>query len=191
MPTSFFPKLGVMKAYFAMTSHIEGDAGVTYFDFTLPYDLTFKRIKAIAKGQGIKVEMETPHILSKIVDSPFEQKFPGMAANNVFKDSRQMSFDPALVNGYGCELPTVQQYIIHIVLVQKIFNQCLFGKDPFTFGLASTFAQDVSLIVGASDSNSINISTCGGWDCENCGAGGWRGRSTSLIWSCSAANLAL
>ncbi len=153
-PAPIFPKLKMIKAYQEMAPHIEDNAGVTYFDFTLPEELTLRQIVKIAEIQGIEVGIYWPLTSQNIGDVAIKQAFPCMLANNVFKDSRKKTYDEqcVLVRGHGCELPTVEQYIIQIVLIQKISNQflCLFGKNPLTYGRSSTIVQGCPLYVGGS-----------------------------------------
>jgi hypothetical protein len=100
-----------------------------------------------------------------------------MLANTVFKDSRRKSFDDqlVLVHGHGCELPTVEQYIIHIVLIQKISSQCLFGDNHSTYGRSITRVKDVFLVVGGVGGSvpaSFYVDGYDGYDGEDSGAGG-------------------
>ncbi len=172
-----FPKLKQIKAYQEMAPHVEGNAGVTYFNFTLPEDLTLRQIVKIAKGQGIEVEIHWSRILQDIGDVAIKQAFPCMLANNVFKDSRNKNYDEqcVLVRGHGCELPTVEQYIIQIVLIQKISNQslCLFGEYPLTYGRSSTHVQGFLLVVGGSAPGRLGVLDFG-WGRGTSGAGGRR-----------------
>ncbi len=153
-PAPIFPKLKLIKAYQEMAPHVEDNAGLTYFDFTLPEDLTLRQIVEIAKGQGIGVDIQRDKILQDIGDVAIKQAFPCTLANNVFKESRKKTYDEqcVLVGGHGCELPTVEQYIIQIVLISKISNQslCLFGENSSTYGRSSTHVEGLPLIVGCS-----------------------------------------
>ncbi len=174
-----FPKLGVIKAYQEMAPHVEGNAGVSYFDFTLPEELTLRKIVEIAQGQGIGVGiMCRDLILLDIGDVAIKQAFPCMLANNVFKDSREKNYDEqcVLVRGHGCELPTVEQYIVQIVLISKISNQslCLFGQNPLTYGSSSTHVQGYPLFVGRSAPARLDVSCYYCWEFEDYGAGGRR-----------------
>jgi len=175
-PTSFFPKLKLINAYQAMSPHIENNAGVTYFNFTLQDDLTLRKIVEIAKSQGIEVSL-WQQTLPEIGDVAIAQVFPCMLANNVFKDSRKKSFADqcTLVHEYGCELPTLEQYIIHIVLIQKISDQRLFGGDnSFLFSRSVTRVKNTPLLIGGPSQACIRVSS------RNCnankhdGAGGRR-----------------
>jgi hypothetical protein len=159
-----------------MAPNVEGDAGVTYFDFTLPEDLTLRQIVEIAKAQGITVEIYWDKILPAIGDVAIKQVFPCMLANNVFKDSRNKNYDDQCVRvrRHGCELPTVEQYIIHIVLINKIYNQCLFGQNPLTYGRSSTSVKDFPLVVGDSAPGRLSVSFFLGCDLERIGAGSRR-----------------
>ncbi len=172
-----FPKLKLIEAYQEMAPHVEGNAGVSYFDFTLPEELTLRQIVEIAKGQGIGVGIYWDQILPEIGDVAIKQAFPCMLANNVFKDSRKKNYDEqcVLVRGHGCELPTVEQYIIQIVLINKISNQslCLFGENPLTCGRSSTHVQDLPLVVGSSAPGRLGVSRIW-WVDEGFGAGGRR-----------------
>jgi hypothetical protein len=176
VPASVLPKLKLMKAYQAMSPHIEGDAGVTYFNFTLREDLTLRQIVEIANGQGIEVKMFWNQILLEIGDVAIAQVFPCMLANNVFKESRNKSFDDqlVLVHGHGCELPTAGLQIMHIVLIQKISNQCLFGQNPLTYGRSVTRVKNFPLVVGGSAPACLHVPYYNGCADEYCGAGGWR-----------------
>ena len=175
-PTSVLPKLGIFKAYQAMSPHIEGNAGVTYFNFTLRDGLTLRKIVEIAKGQGIKVDIWWNQILLEIGDVAIAQVLPGMGANNVFKESRNKNFNDqrVLVQGHGCELPTVGLQIMHIVLIQKISDRCLFGQDPFTYSRSVTRVQGRPLVVGGSAPACLCVDGVVGFDHEYYGAGGWR-----------------
>ncbi len=177
-PALIFPKLGVIKAYQEMAPHVEGNTGVSYFDFTLSEDLTLRQIVQIALGQGIEVKIYGDQVLLEIGDVAIKQVFPCMLANNVFKDSRKKNYDEqcVLVRGHGCELPTVEQYIIQIVLINKISNQslCLFGENPLTYGRSSTRVLGFPLIVGGSASGRpvVRSSSFFGYECY--GVGGRR-----------------
>jgi predicted NAD-dependent protein-ADP-ribosyltransferase YbiA (DUF1768 family) len=163
VPAPSFPKLSLIKGYQDMAPNVEGDAGVTYFDFILPEDLTLRQVIEIAKAQGITVETYWDQILIDIGDVAIKQVFPCMLANNVFKDSRNKRYDVqcVLVRRHGCELPTVEQYIIHIVLISKIYNQCLFGENPLTYGRSSTFVEGFPLVVGGSAPGCLDVSRRG------------------------------
>jgi len=177
LPASVLPKLSVMKAYQAMSPHVEGDAGVTYLDFSLPDGITLREIVEIARNQGITIHFSWTEILTEIGDVAIAQVFPCMLANNIFKDSRNKNFDDQLVlmMEHGCKLPTVEQYIMHIVLIQKISNQCLFGVSPLTYGRTITICQDLALVIGSSSRGSLFASGSSD-DCEyeSVGAGGSR-----------------
>ena len=159
-----------------MSPHVEGKAGVKYFNFTLRDGLTLREIVEIAKGQGIKVGMSWDQILLEIGDVAIAQVFPCMLANNVFKESRNKSFDDqlVLVHGHGCELPTAGLQIMHIVLIQKISNQCLFGQNPLTYGRSVTRVKNFPLVVGGSAPACLHVPYYNGCADEYCGAGGWR-----------------
>ncbi len=177
-PALIFPKLGVIEAYQEMAPHVEGNVGVTYFDFTLPEELTLRHIVEIAKGQGIEVDFYWNQILLEIGDVAIKQAFPCMLANNVFKDSREKNYveQCVLVRGHGCGLPTVEQYIIQIVLISKISNQflCPFGKNPLTYGRSLTRVESLPLVVGSSVPGRLVVDASR-WDFEVSGAGGrWK-----------------
>jgi hypothetical protein len=174
VPGPSFQKLSLIKGYLDMAPHIEDEAGVTYFDFILLEDLTLNQIVEIAKGQGIEVEFGTSQILSEIGDVATKQAFPCMLANKVFKNSRGVRYEAQSehVRRHSCELPTVEQYIIQIVLIQKISGQCLFGKEPMTYGSSSTYVWSSPLHVGASAPGSLFV--CSGGNIYNRGAGGQR-----------------
>ncbi len=176
-PALIFPKLKLIKAYEEMASQIEGNAGLTYFNFTLPEDLTLRQIVEIVKGQGIEVAIFYDQILPTIGDVAILQAFPCMLANNVFIDSRNKNYDEqcALVRGHGCELPTLEQYIIQIVLISKISNQslCLFGRNPWTYGRSSTRVQGFPLVVGGSAPARLDVDF-NGWVRRVSGVGGRR-----------------
>jgi len=159
-----------------MSPHVEGDAGVTYFDFTLRNDITLRQIMEIAKDQGIAVVMISDQILLEIGDVAIAQVLPGMGANNVFKESRNKNFNDqrVLVQGHGCELPTAGLQIMHIVLIQKIFDRCLFGKNPCTYGRSVTSVRGCPLVVGGSAPACLRVFSDDGSDFEYYGAGGWR-----------------
>jgi len=175
-PISVLPKLGIIKAYQAMSPHVEGDAGVTYFNFTLRDDLTLRQIVEIAKAQGITVNFSWDQILTEVGDVAIAQVLPGMGANNVFKDSRNKSFDDQVIlaHEHGCELPMAGLQIMHIVLIQKISDRCLFGQDPFTYGRSITRVKGFPLIVGGSAPVCLRVCSSRGFDSEARGAGGWR-----------------
>ncbi len=182
-PELIFPKLKLVNAYQEMAPHVEGNAGVSYFNFTLPEELTLRQIVEIAKGQGIEVDISWINILLAKSVVAIRQAFPCILANNVFIDSRNKNYyeQCALVRGHGCKLPTLEQYIIQIVLISKISNQslCLFGRNPETWGCSSTFVLDLPfdvdlpLVVGGSAPASLDVHRCR-WVLEVYGAGGRR-----------------
>ncbi len=181
-PASIFPKLKLIKAYQEMAPHVEGNVQgnpvLTYFDFTLPEDLTFGKIVEIAEDQKIGVSISWDQILPTIGGLAIQQAFPCMLANNVFIDSRCKGYEDqcVLVRGHGCGLPTVEQYIIQIVLISKISNQslCLFGKNPLTYGRSLTHVQGFPLVVGESDLARLNVYSDFGCSDKDVGAGGLR-----------------
>jgi hypothetical protein len=175
-PISVLPKLGIIKAYQAMSPHVEGDAGVTYFNFTLRDDLTLRQIVEIAKAQGITVNFSWDQILTEVGDVAIAQVLPGMGANNVFKDSRNKSFDDQVIlaHEHGCELPMAGLQIMHIVLIQKISDRCLFGQDPFTYGRSITRVRVSPLVVGGSAPAGLSVHDDRGYGIAAFGAGGWR-----------------
>ena len=160
-----------------MSPHVEGDAGVTYFNFTLRDDLTLRQIVEIAKAQGITVNFSWDQILTEVGDVAIAQVLPGMGANNVFKDSRNKSFDDQVIlaHEHGCELPMAGLQIMHIVLIQKISDRCLFGKNPSTYSRSVTCVQGFPLVVGGSAPACLHVASgSNGYDYEGRGAGGWR-----------------
>lgn len=176
IPTSGISKLSLIKGYQDMAPQIEGEAGVTYYDFILSEDLTLNQIVENAKAQGIAAVFLNSEILSEIGDVPIKLAFPCMLANNVFKDSRKENYDAQCdrVRRHGCELPTAEQYIIPIVLKNKISGQCLFGQEPMTYGRSSTVIGGRPVIIGGTATADFLVDTDSGYDAECYGVGARR-----------------
>jgi predicted NAD-dependent protein-ADP-ribosyltransferase YbiA (DUF1768 family) len=143
-------KLRLLKWVKKLSSHVERKAGVTLL--TMTKGTTLNQLIEIAKGEGMTVEVLWDRIIPELGDVPIEQTYGILITNSVFKYSRQIDYSTQkiLVEGQGCEMPTVQEYVALCVFTNKVFKKCLYGKNPRTYGRSSTHIGEFPLIVGFS-----------------------------------------
>jgi hypothetical protein len=156
-----------------MSPHVEGNAGVT--QLTMTKGTTLNQLIAIAKGEGMEVVVGWDPVIEKLGDVPVEQTYDILITNSVFINSRDNEFNlqKELVEGHGCKMPTVQEYVALCVFTNKVFKKCLYGQNPMTFGRSSTHGANYPLVIGGSTSAILNIrNTC--FDIRSYGAGGQR-----------------
>lgn len=170
----------VLKAFYEIAPHVEDNAGCTLL--TMPQDLTANQLVQIAKDAGITIAAR-PGCLQEHGDIKIEQAYVVLITNSVFMNSRNKNVDEqkTLLTGYGCEMPTLQEYITVCVLTNKTFKKCLYGQSPWTYGRSSTCLEGGPFIVGASHLTRLAINSATPedeerfhFDKETCGAGGQR-----------------
>jgi hypothetical protein len=168
-------KLQVLKCIKDLISHIENNEGVTLL--TMRKGLTLNQLVAIAAEKGMTVDIVWDRILQEQGDVPVEQTYVILITNNVFVDSRSKDYASQrdIVIGYGCEMPTVQEYVALCVFTNKCFQKYLYGGNPLTFGRTSTHVGSHSLIVGGASAPGRLLGVYRShWDNESKGVGGRR-----------------
>jgi hypothetical protein len=89
-----------------------------------------------------------------------EETYVVLITNNVLKNSRSKSYSEQCAyvrDERQCELPTALEYIGLILLTRKIYNQCLYGQNPLTFGRSSTLFKGFPLVVGGSAPGLLDV----------------------------------
>jgi hypothetical protein len=106
---------------------------------------------------------------------PVEQTYRILVTNTVFMGSRNKNYksQERIVEGHGCVMPIVQEYVALCVFTSKIFKKCLYGQNPLTSGRSSTHLQGFPLVVGGSAPARLCVSPYY-FDSKNDGAGGRR-----------------
>jgi hypothetical protein len=114
--------------------------------------LTLNQLVAIAAKAGMDVKIHWNKIVKELGDVPVEQTYVILITNSVFNESRRKSYDQQkeLVGAHGCEMPTVQEYVALCVFTNKVFQKCLYGQNPLTYGRTSTQVEGDPLIFGGS-----------------------------------------
>ena len=142
-------KLRLIKWVREISPNVEGDAGVT--QLTMTKGTTLNQLIEIAKGEGMTVNI-WDRITEELGDVAVEQTYGILITNSVFMNSRNKAFtlQKTLVEGHGCEMPTVQEYVALCVYTFKVFKKCLYGQNPWTFGRSSTHVGNDPLVVGGS-----------------------------------------
>jgi predicted NAD-dependent protein-ADP-ribosyltransferase YbiA (DUF1768 family) len=156
--------------------HVEGNAGVT--QLTMTKGTTLNQLIEIAKGEGMDVEVLWDRIIPELGHVPVEQTYGILITNSVFMNSRAKTFDlqKPLVEGHGCVMPTVQEYVALCVYTNKVFKKCLYGQNPWAYGRTSTHVENSPLVVGGSVPAHLSIrsSRYDVFGREDYGAGGQR-----------------
>jgi hypothetical protein len=105
----------------------------------------------IAKGEGLAVALlATREFIDKLGVVAVEESYRILITNSVFNKSRNTNYDSQviLVEGYGCKMPAVQEYVALCVYTYKAFKKCLYGHDPITYGRSSTNEKSWPMVVG-------------------------------------------
>jgi hypothetical protein len=175
-PISIFT---LVKGQQDINPHVEEDAGTSILIMRKGATLN-KMVDYAASGQTKEEKMEIDFfpddIPTEIGEDAVEETYVVLITNNVFKNSRSKtpSQHCELVRDeHQCELPTALEHIGLIVLTRKIYNQCLYGTNPWTFGRSSTVFYGFPLVVGGSAPACLRIIRSG-YDGEDSGAGGQR-----------------
>lgn len=166
--------LRIFKALKKIAPHVEGEAGVTLL--TMIKGDTLNKLIEIAAQEGIRVVIPWNAISEELGDVPIEQTYTILITNNVFMDTRNKTHksQEVIVKGHGCVMPTGQEYVALCVFMQKIFQKCIYGQNPWTHGRSSTHVQKIPLSVGGSAPGSLCVRRSNfGHECH--GAGGqWK-----------------
>lgn len=140
--------LETLKAFKKLAPFVDENAGLTLL--TMTRGLTLNQLVKIAMQKGMVIEFPGGKLLQNLGDIPVEQTYRILITNSVFINSRYMSYDVQkdLVSTHGCEMPTLQEYVALCVLTNTHFSQCLYGKNPYTYGRSSTHHENRFLTVG-------------------------------------------
>ncbi len=155
----------LVKGIKDLTSHIEGDAGVSIL--VMRVGTTLNELVEYAGSRTTEEEKMEIHfypkeILTELGDDAVEETYVVLITNNVFEDSRDKDDTRQwllLANKYRCELPTALEYIGLIVLTRKIFNRYLYGQEPLTYGRSSTHFGKYPLVIGGSALAGLHVSS--------------------------------
>jgi hypothetical protein len=116
-------------------------------------------------------------IPTELGEDAVEETYVVLITNNVFKNSRFKTYSQQcelVRDKHQCELPTALEYIGLIVVTRKIYNQCLYGRDPWTYGRSSTVFWGFPLVVGGYAPGLFSVGTRYGYGGEDIGAGARR-----------------
>lgn len=164
----------VFKAVKKLAPHVEDNAGVTLL--TLIKGDTLNKLTKIAWEEGMQVIVPWNAIIEELGDVPVEQTYTILITNNVFIDSRNKNYkaQEILAEEHGCQMPTGQEYVALCVFAKKIFQKCLYGQNPLTYGHSSTHVQGFPLAVGGPAPGRLCVCSFN-FDSEYLGVGGkWK-----------------
>ena len=166
-------KLALIKSFKEMAFQVEDNAGLTLL--TMTKGLTLNQLVVIAEKARIKVSVPD-EISIELGDVPVEHTYRIVITNNVFINSRVKSYDKQqeLVLEIGCEMPTVQEYVALCIFTKVIFNICLYGRTPLTYGRSSTHVWGYPLVVVGRTPARLDLNAHHPVGHEDCGAGGRR-----------------
>jgi hypothetical protein len=176
-PISIFT---LVKGQQDLNPHVEGDVGTSILIMRKGTTLN-KMVDYAGSGQTEEEKMEIVFFPNNIptelgVDA-VEETHVVLITNNIFKNSRSKTYSQhceLVRDEHQCELPTALEYIGLIVLTRKIYNQCLYGQDPWTYGRSSTMFQGFPLVVGGSAPGRLSVGGFHGFDSGRYGAGSRR-----------------
>ena len=145
-----FNPFELIKRCHTLAPLVEGDKGLTFL--IMCEGLTLRELVTMAAKKGITVDIWFGKILEEIGDIPIMQTYGVLITNNVFKNSRSKRYadQEELCFEIGCEMPTVQEYVALCALTQQMYEECLYGQDPVTYGRSSTHVEGFPLVVGGS-----------------------------------------
>ena len=173
------PKISTIQLFkwvSKISPHVEGNAGVT--QLTMVKGTTLNQLVAIAEGLGMQVDFQWDRIIPVLGDVPIRQSYVILITNSVFVNSREKCYtlQKKLVQGHGCLMPTVQEYVALCVYTDKVFHDFLYGNsNPRTLARSSTQVDHNPLVVGDSAPGVLNVGYRGNFFySEECGAGGKR-----------------
>jgi predicted NAD-dependent protein-ADP-ribosyltransferase YbiA (DUF1768 family) len=167
-------KLRLLKWVREISPHVEGNAGVT--QLTMTKGTTLNQLIEVAKGAGLTVDLLWDRIIPALGDVPVDQTYSILITNSVFLNSRNKAYNlqKILVEGHGCVMPTVQEYVALCVYTNKVFKKCLYGQNPWTYGRSSTHVGTIPLVVGGSAPAGLDVNYGSSFGFESSGAGGQR-----------------
>jgi hypothetical protein len=170
----------LVKGQQDLNPHVESDAGTSILIMRKGTTLS-KMVDYAKSGQTEEEKMTigfSPNgILARIGEDAVEETYVVLITNNVFINSRSKPYWEQCAfarDEHQCELPTALEYIGLIVLTRKIYNQCLYGENPWTFGRSSTVFEVFPLVVGGSDRSYFDVCFTDCYGEEEDGAGGRR-----------------
>jgi hypothetical protein len=176
-PISMFT---LVKGQQELNPHVEGDAGTSLLIMRKGTTLN-KMVEYAGSGQTEEEKMEIDFyprdIPTKLGVDAVDETYVVLITNNVFKNSRNKAYSLQceLVRcEHQCELPTAREHIGLIVVTRKIYNQCLYGEMPLTYGRSSTVFKGLPLVVGGSAPACLRVYLDIGYDSESRSAGGQR-----------------
>ena len=139
----------IFKAVKKLAPHVEGNVGVTLL--TMIKGDTLNKLIEIAAQERMQATIIDVAIIQEFGNVPVEQTHAILITNNVFKDSRNKAYkaQEILAKEHGCQMPTGQEYVALCVLTKKIFQKCLYGHNPPTYGRSSSHVKSIPLAVGA------------------------------------------
>ena len=168
-----FNPVELIKGCHTLAPLVEGDAGLTFL--IMREGLTLTELVKMAVDKGINVDIWWDKILEEIGDISIGQAYGVLITNNVFKYSRNKSYadQQKLCSEVGCEMPTIQEYVALCAWMQQMYEECLYGQNPWTGGRSSTHVRGFPLAVGASVLSRLGVHS-GRFDSACLGAGGRR-----------------
>ena len=160
-PISIF---ALVKGQQDLNPHVESNEGTSLLIMRKGTTLN-KVVDYAGSGQTeeekMKIAFFPNNIPTELGEDAVEETYVVLITNNVFKNSRFKSYSgqcELVREEYQCELPTGLEYIGLIVLTRKIYNQCLYERNPLTYGRSSTlFHDDYHLIVGGSNPARLSV----------------------------------
>lgn len=150
-------KFQIVKAVKKVAPHVENNEGVTLL--TMIKGDTLNKLIEIAAQEGMTVDILWNRIIEELGDVPVEQTYRILVTNNVFMESRNKDYksQEVIVEGHGCVMPMVQEYVALCVFTSKIFKKCLYRQNPLTYGRSSTHVQGDPLVVGGSAPGRLSV----------------------------------
>jgi hypothetical protein len=169
----------LVKGQQDLNPHVESNEGTSLLIMRKGTTLN-KMVDYAESGQTeeekMAIDFFPDDIPTELGEDAVDETYVVLITNNVFKNSRYKTYSQhcAFVRDeHQCELPTALEYIGLIVVTRKIYNQCLYGQDPWTYGRSSTMFQGFPLVVGGSAPGRLRVISSG-YDSEGRGAGSRR-----------------
>jgi hypothetical protein len=172
----------LVKGQQDLNPHVESNEGTSIL--IMRKGTTLNKMVDYAKSgqteeEKMRIDFYPRDIPTKLGEDAVEETYVVLITNNIIKNSRirnkAYSLQCELVRDeHQCELPTALEYIGLIVLTRKIYNQCLYGRDPWTFGRSSTLFEGSPFAVGGSAPARLSVCYISGFGPESHGAGARR-----------------
>jgi hypothetical protein len=170
--------LAALICYRKFASHVENNAGLTIL--TVPKGLTPNWLIADAKKAGIEVDILWRNkILMRLGEAAVKDTYRIMITNAPVTETRDKNYgaqEKRVCEAGFDEMPKFEEYLLLLISTQKITNfaNCLYGRDPWTYGRSPTKIDGIPLSVGGSAPGCLRVRISHYFGAEYDGVGGRR-----------------